>query len=177
LHMLRSTEEAEAVVMPAPRTPFAVARASSDARLPLTPVEREVFVRCEDAAAKGLPAPSIEALSQVIGATGVATVPGIMKRLEAKGYITREIYQRSRMICIVGTGKCTAPPSDRTPHWRIRTDRVPTPAIQSVRERARPIAAMIEAETRLIGKSLTDFLGDLVYIGWHEYQAEKDNGE
>jgi hypothetical protein len=50
-------------------------------------------------------------------------------------------------------------------------------AIQAVRDRAKPVAAMIEAEARLLGKSLTDFLGDLVYIGWHEYQAEKEGAE
>jgi hypothetical protein len=33
---------------------------------------------------------------------------------------------------------------------------------------------MIEAEARLLGKSPADFLGDLVYIGWHGYQAEKE---
>lgn len=144
---------------------------------PLTTVERIVFERCQEAAAKGQPAPSIEDLSQDIGATGVATVPGIMKRLEAKGYITRQIFQRGRIVCISQTGQCTLPPNDQTPHWRLRTDRVPSPTIQGLSERSKPIAAMIEVEARLIGKSLTDFLGDLVYIGWHEYRAEKDDIE
>lgn len=144
---------------------------------PLSPVERIVFDKCQEAAANGLPAPSIENLSQDIGATGVATVPGIMKRLEDKGYITRQIFQRGRIVCISQTGQCTLPPRDQTPHWRLRTDRVPSPTIQGLRERSKPIAAMIEAEARLLGKSLTDFLGDLVYIGWHEYQAEKECGE
>jgi hypothetical protein len=33
---------------------------------------------------------------------------------------------------------------------------------------------MIEAEARMSGKSHSEFLADLVYIGWHEYQAEKE---
>jgi SOS-response transcriptional repressor LexA len=152
----------------APKTPFEVYRSSS-----LSPIERDVLLLCEEAARHGQPAPSIEELTCAIGATGVSTVPGIMKRLEAKGYITRQIFQRGRTICITSTGQCTLPPHDRTPHWRTRTEQVPTPAIQAVREKVKPVAAMIEAEARLLGKSLSDFLGDLVYIGWAEYAAEK----
>lgn len=144
---------------------------------PLTTVERIVLERCESAAIEGMPAPSIEELSRAIGATGVSTVPGVMKRLEAKGYITRQIFQRGRIVCIASTGQCTLPPHDQSPHWRFRTDQPPTPAIQSFRERAKPVSAMIEAEARLTGKALSDFLADLVYIGWHEYQAEKEAGE
>lgn len=142
-------------------------------QVPLTTVEQRVYDQCREAAAKGLPAPSIEELTAEIGASGVSTVPGIMKRLEAKGYITRQIFQRGRIVCISATGQCTLPPRDQTPHWRVRTERVPSPAIQSVRERNKPISAMIEAEARQLGKHPADFLADLVYIGWHEYQAEK----
>lgn len=155
----------------APRTAFDVRHAFC---APLTPIEQTVLDRCREAAAAGSLAPSIEELTAAIGAAGVSTVPGIMNRLEAKGYITRKIYQRGRVICISETGQCTLPPNDQTPHWRFRTDRVPSPAIQSFRDKAKPVSAMIEAEARLLGKSLTDFLSDLVYIGWHEYQAEKE---
>lgn len=144
---------------------------------PLTPIERTVLQHCERAAVAGEPAPSIEQLTQAIGATGVSTVPGIMKRLEAKGHITRQIYQRGRTVCIVSTGDCTAPPNDLTPHWRVRTDRIPAPAIQLVREKVPSVAAQIEREAREANRPLSDFLADLVYIGWAEYRAEKDRGE
>lgn len=156
------------------KQPFEIMREMAS---PLSPIEREVLSRCHQAAEAGEPAPSIEELTEAIGATGVSTVPGIMKRLEAKGYISRTIYQRGRQICITATGQCTAPPPNLSPHWRTRTETVPTPAIQAVRERAKPIAAMIEAEARLTGKHFNDLLADLVYIGWHEYQAEKERGE
>jgi hypothetical protein len=141
---------------------------------PLSPIEQAVLGVCEKAAAEGRELDSIEDMRMELGALSYSTVPGVMKRLEEKGYITRQIFQRGRLVCITSTGQCTAPPRDQTPHWRVRTDRVQTPAIQSVRERSKPIAAMIEAEARLLGKSLSDFLGDLVYIGWSEYQAEKE---
>lgn len=153
-----------------PKSPFDVARASRSA---LTPIEFEVFARCEEAASQGLPAPSIEELTTAIGVNGAATVPGIMKRLEGKGYITRKIFQRGRQVCITATGQCTVPPSNQSPHWRLRTDPVPAPAIQSIRERSQPLAAMIEAAARKLGKQPNAFLCDLVYIGWHQYDQEQ----
>jgi hypothetical protein len=139
----------------------------------LTAVEQAVFDICLRAAREGRELDSIEDMRTELGALSYSTIPGIMKRLEAKGYITRQIFQRGRIVCIASTGQCTMPPHDQTPHWRVRTDRVATPAIQQVRERSKPISSMIEAEARLLGKSPADFLADLVYIGWHEYVAEK----
>jgi hypothetical protein len=144
---------------------------------PLTPIEQRVFDCYQRAARLGAPAPSTEEMTEMIGALSDSTIPGITRRIEEKGYITRQIFQRGRVICIAETGHCTAPPNDTSPHWRLRADRVPTPAIQAVRQRSMPLAAMIEAEARLTGRSLTDFLADLVYIGWHEYAAEKERGE
>jgi hypothetical protein len=161
--------------MAAPKLHFEVAR--DIARPALTPIERQVFERCHRAAAAGLPAPSTEDLTAAIGASGFSTVPGILKRLEAKGYITREIYQRGRVVCITATGQCTMPPNDQTPHWRQRPDRIPSPTIQPVREKAPDVAAMIEREARLNNRPLAAFLADLAYIGWHEYRAEQERGE
>lgn len=158
----------------APKTPFDVRRAAREA---LTPIELRVLDICDRAAREGRELDSIEDMRMALGALSYSTVPGIMKRLEAKGYISRTVYQRGRQVCITATGKCTAAPNNLAPHWRFRTDNAPVPAIQAFRERAKPIAAMIETEARLMGKSLTDFLGDLVYIGWHEYHAEKEAEE
>jgi hypothetical protein len=107
-----------------------------------------------------------------IGATGVATVPGIMKRLEEKGYITRTIYQKGRVVCV--NGVCTAAPKNLAPHWRVRTDRVPAPAIQAVQQRAKPLASMIEAKARSLGKPLHEFLMDCVYVGFHQITQDAE---
>lgn len=156
------------------KQPFEIRREIAN---PLSPIEREVLRFCERAAAEQRPLDSIEEITQAIGATGVSTVPGIMKRLEAKGYIRRTIYQRGRQVEVLATGQKSAPPPCLSPHWRTRVETVPTPAIQAVRERSKSIAAMIEAEARMTGKHFNDLLADLVYIGWHEYQAEKERGE
>lgn len=162
-------------MMASPQTPFDMMRSAATA--PLSPIERTVLKHCERAASAGEPAPSIEQLSAIIGANGVSTVPGIMKRLEAKGYISRTIYQRGRVVCISATGQCTAPPPSLAPHWRTRSEQVPSPAIQSVRDKCKSVSAMIEAEARQRGCSLAALLADLTYIGWHQYIAEKETGE
>jgi len=157
--------------MAAPRTASDVRRA---ANAPLTTIEGIALECIRQIASEGRRATRDE-ICAAIGSDNYegGTVPGVLNRLEAKGYITRDIYQRGMRLCIVSTGQCTAPPRDTSPHWRLRTESVPTPTIQAVRERNKPIAAMIEAEARQMGKHPADFLADLVYIGWHEYQAEK----
>jgi hypothetical protein len=116
---------------------------------------------------------SIEEIMVMFGFNSYSTVPGIMRRLEVKGFIKRNIFQRGRQVCIVETGECTAAPPCTAPHWRQRTETTPTPAIQQIRERV-PMAAEIEMEARRLGKHVTEFLADLVYIGWHEYRAEQE---
>lgn len=140
---------------------------------PLTAVESIALECLKQIASEGRTATQPELCAATGAGYQTGTVPAILNRLEKKGYITRQVFQRGMIVHIVATGQTTRAPNDQTPHWRLRTDRVPAPAIQHFRERAKPVAAMIEAEARLLGKSLTDFLSDLVYIGWHEYQAEK----
>lgn len=160
--------------MAVPKRPFDVAR---NVAARLSPIEREVLRLCERAAAEGRLLESIEEMRHGLGALSYSTVPGIMKRLEAKGYISRKVFQRGRQVCITATGQCTAPPSNTAPHWRFRVETPPTPAIQAVRERARSMAELIESEARQLGKPLSVFLADLVYIGWHGYKAEKEQDE
>lgn len=157
--------------MAAPRTFAEVRRRANE---PLTAIERAVFERCRAAAKAGEPAPSIEELTEAIGANGVSTVPGIMKRLEDKGYITRTIYQKGRQVCIAATGECTAQPRDTTPHWRFRTENPPAPAIHHLAQRNKPLAQMIEAKARELGKPIHEFLMDCVYVGFHEIAAEEE---
>lgn len=157
--------------MPAPSTAFAVRQEVNS----LTPVERTALEWCKRAAANGEQLTRAD-VCRAIGSNNHegGTSAGVLNRLEAKGHIKRTAYQRGVQVCITATGQCTALPRNTAPHWRQRTEMVPTPAIQAIRERSKPIAAMIEAEARMSGKSHSEFLADLVYIGWHEYQAEKE---
>ena len=143
----------------------------------LTSIERDVLEICWRAAAENRVLDSQEDIAEVMGFQSPSSAADVMRRLETKGYIRRQLYQRGRQVCIVATGQCTAPPSNTAPHWRLRTERVQAPAIQQVRSRMPEASVLIEHEARRLGKHMTDFLADLVYIGWHQYAAEKERGE
>ena len=149
-------------------TPRSLAEVRRRANEPLTAIEKHVYELCVVAANEGRELEPTDAIMERVGATGVATIPGVLKRLEAKGYITRTIYQKGRRVCITASGKCTLPPRNTAPHWRQRKETVPAPAIHHVRERAKPLAHMIEAKARSFGKPLHEFLMDCVYVGFHE---------
>jgi hypothetical protein len=156
-------------MMAAPRTAFEVART---ANVPLTPIERRVFeICCADAAAGRMLTPNDE-IAERIGATGAGTVPGILARIEAKGFIIREIYQRGRKVCIAATGQCTAPPECQVIHWRKIADRAPTPAIHQIRQHDMNLAQWIETEARRTGRNHLEFLEELVRRGVQDYRAD-----
>lgn len=118
---------------------------------------------------------------ELCAATGVTyqagTLPAILARLVKKGYVIRKSYQRGLHLGLVlgdGSVLWTAEPRDKTPHWRYRTEAVPTPAIQSVREKLQTTTMQIEADAQKLGKSLADHLADLVYIGHHAFRAEQE---
>jgi hypothetical protein len=140
----------------------------------LTQIERDVLAICRRAAVEQRELEPTEVIMARLGLSGYGTVPGVLKRLEAKGLISRSIYQRGRQVCIVETGQCTAPPSNTAPHWRLREENVPTPAIQQVRQKMPQASVLIEQEARRLGKHMSDFLADLVYIGWHEYDQRRE---
>ena len=107
--------------------------------------------------------------------TNGGTVAGVVNRLVSKGYVERigGPLQKAMWLRIVSTGQVTAEPRDKTPHWRFRTDRVPAPAIQRVAQYAKPLAERIEAKARALGKPLSEFLMDCVYVGFHHISEEE----
>lgn len=139
----------------------------------LTERERIVFEALNAAAEASLPAPKHDELNDLIGCTSTSTSPTIVGRLVDKGLIEREVFQRTRRICIVATGKCTAMPMSSAPHWRDRPKDVPTPSIAAVRERRPDIAAQIFTQAAKMGKPAVEYLADLVYVGW---MVEMDRG-
>lgn len=103
-----------------------------------------------------------------------STATGIVNRLIEKGYLERigGPLQKAMWLRIVATGEITAEPRDKTPHWRFRTERVQSPAIQRITERAKPLADRIEAKARAMGKPLSEFLMDCVYVGFLSIEEE-----
>jgi hypothetical protein len=143
---------------------------------PLTTVERYALEHCVDQARSGRPVTQMT-ISAAIGSHNVAgsTAAGVLNRLEAKGYITRQAFQRGVQVCIVESGLCTAPPPCTVPHWRAITERVPTPAIHHLRQRDMTAAQWIETEARRIGRDHLDFLQELVRRGMQDYKADQES--
>lgn len=140
----------------------------------LTAIESVALRKLEQIAREGRQATQNE-VAEALGASPLTgTVPGVFNRLQAKGYITRRYYQRGLEITIVESGLTTAPPADRSPHWRNRTEPVPAPAIQSVKQRDMTLSFRMEQEARALGKPFAEFLTDLVYIGFHGFMQERE---
>jgi len=154
------------------RNPFEIMR---DLASPLSPIERTVLGYIERAAAQGVILDENSVIAEDLGVQSTSSVSDVLRRLENKGIISRKLYQRGRQVCITATGECTAEPSNLTPHWRFRADSVPAPSVSEIKQRMPKTATTMEAEARLLGKSLNEFLCDLVYCGWHDYQARKDD--
>lgn len=147
-------------------------RIRREIREALTATESICFEAIKQIISEGRKA-TIAELSAAVGSDNVygGTVPGIIARLEAKGYITRETYQRGMRVCI--GDQCSAMPDNTAPHWRDRTRAVPIPAIQAVRQREPELAVLIEKAARAEGKFLNDFLADCTFNGFRLYQDMK----
>lgn len=165
-------------MMAAPSNAFEVRR--DIGRPALTVIERIALECLKQIAREGREATQ-EEIRAGIGSDNQcgSTATSVINRLVAKGYVARIglPLQKAMWLRICETGEATAEPRDKTTHHRYRTDRVPAPAIQPVREKMPDIAAMIEREARRSNRPLAAFLADLVYIGWHEYRAEQELGE
>lgn len=104
-----------------------------------------------------------------------STATKIINGLVAKGYIEHVMghpLQRGIWVKIIATGQTTREPNCTVPHWRYRKDSVPTPAIQSVRQRSKTLADMIEAKAKQLQTPLSEYLMHCVYVGHLAIEAE-----
>ena len=91
----------------------------------LTPLQKEVALYAEltRCAELGLACPTADACAAIIGEDdggSISTTVLVMHRLEKQGLIHVERYQRSRVVTIIASGKRTAEPANKAPHWRDR---------------------------------------------------------
>lgn len=143
---------------------------------PLTDRESRCYEGLKQIASEGRRATQPE-LCAVVGCDyQTGTLPAIVNELVKKGYIERigGRLQKGIWIRIVATGQETAQPPNITPHWRLRTESAPAPTIQALAERSKPLAQMIEAKARTLGKPLHEFLIDCVYAGFHAIDGDEE---
>lgn len=85
--------------------------------------ERAVLAFIERAALQERELEPNDEIAHRLDCTGSGTVRGIMVRLERKGYIATESFQRGRRVLAKRLGKWTASPKCTVPHWREIYDR------------------------------------------------------
>jgi hypothetical protein len=129
------------------------------------------------AADEAKPCPTADDILWILGHAGfeyisVASTVNILQRLEARGLIEVERWQRSRRVKIVATGQYTADPENKTPHWRLDPPKgVPTPSPAEIRAREPAIAEQIFRRASQEGLSSSEYLSRLVWIGWQQMEA------
>lgn len=145
---------------------------------PLSAVEKTALEFCAARAKEGKPVTRAE-IAVAIGSQNLwgGTAPGVLNRLEQKGYITRTYYQRGVQVCIAETGECTAPPACRATHWRHRDEPVQTPPVHQLKQRRPHATRIIEQEATKAGISMHDFLQDLVFNGLELWLEKREDEE
>lgn len=135
--------------------------------------ERKVLDALTAAADAGAKCPTQDELAELIGVEAVSTTVGIVNRLERKGLIKVERYQRERRVMIVATGNMTAPAANPVTHWRRRALKVPSPTLGHIRHRKPDVAAQIIVAARREGMEVQEFLACLVWAGFERYQTQQ----
>jgi hypothetical protein len=99
-----------------------------------------------------------------------STQTGVCRALERRGLIQTRIYQRGRQFIVTATGKESAEPANKTPHWRTvpRPAKLPGVALASIQARRPDLAGEIIAAARSEGLSVQDFLLELLWTGWQD---------
>lgn len=130
--------------------------------------EREVLACIAEAAEAGRVAPTGDELQERCGCESISTTVHLVQRLERKGLIRVERYQRTRRITILSTGKATAPVVNKTPHWRTkkRPGRLPSSSLHALKTRDPDMTMAIIKAARREGMALDDFIAELVWTGW-----------
>jgi len=139
----------------------------------LTEMERETLAMIAEATEAGRQAPTADDIQERTGCNSISTTVNLVRRLELRGLIEVERFQRTRRITLVSTGKRTAAVVNQTPHWRSspRTRSAPSVPLSYVQQRKPDLAREMIVAARREGLSVQDFLGELVWAGWRARAA------
>lgn len=126
-----------------------------------------------EAADSGSPAPTCDELVERCGCNAVSTTADLVKRLERRGLIRVERYQRSRRIYVLATGKATAEVMNKRPHWRTmpRPASLPSVASTYIQQRKPDLARDIIVAARHEGMNVQEMILELIWIGWQARAA------
>lgn len=141
----------------------------------LTERERIVFDAMNAAAEACLPAPKHDELNELIGCTSTSSSPTIVRRLEEKGLIQVERFQRTRQVCIVATGKCTAIPMGSHAHHVARGigKDTPVPSPQTMKAREPDLFRAIAVDAGAHNVPLVEFMQDMMAFGYRKWKEAR----
>lgn len=135
--------------------------------------ERTILAALTRAADAGATCPKNEDLDELIHCSSSSAASAIVKRLENWGLIRVERWQKERRVTIVETGKSTAEVRNKAVHWRHRPATIPSPAALRVRKRDPEVFLDMERAAKAERRDMSDFLGDLVWMGWEVYRDDR----
>lgn len=129
--------------------------------------EAIVFDALDHAAQQGLPCPTTTELSFRLGYSEGGAVVAVMKRLEKRGLIEVERYQRERRVKILETGMQTAPVRNPAPHWRDRPrPSSPGPSLSALRQRDPGLTQRMIVTARHEGMAFDEFVARMAAFGF-----------
>ena len=137
------------------------------------PWEAMVYRSLSRAAENGERCPTSIEIATMLDCSPGGTAAGIVKRLERRGLISVERYQRERRVTIVATGKSTAQVKTPAPHWRTRPRPASMPSVSPTyltAKRASMGAAIVMAAQQE-GMSVQEFIAELAWAGWLQREA------
>jgi len=145
----------------------------------LPEMERETLALITEATEAGRSAPTADDIQERTGCNSISTTVHLVRRLERRGLILVERFQRTRRITVLSTGKRTAAVSNQTPHWRSssRPRAAPSVPISYVQARKPDLAREMIVAARREGLSVQDFLGALVWAGWRARLKAMEEGK
>lgn len=141
----------------------------------LTERERIVFDAMNAAAEACLPAPRNDDLMAMLGCSSDSTPPHTVRSLEAKGLIQVERFQRTRQVCIVATGKCTAIPMGSHAHHVARGigKDTPVPSPQTMKAREPDLFRAIAVDAGAHNVPLVEFMQDMMAYGYRKWKEAR----
>lgn len=129
------------------------------------PWEHMVYWAHVRAAQIGDAAPLRIDLAARIGCESETGITGIEQRMERRGWIKVERFQRERRVEIVATGEKTREPKNKAPHWRQRPEHG-CESVALLQRRKPELHRDLLLAARRERKSLAALLVEVIALGW-----------
>jgi DNA-binding MarR family transcriptional regulator len=129
------------------------------------PWEHMIYWAHVKSAEKGERANTVDEMCAHLGCSDGGTMTAIEQRMERKGWIVVERFQRWRRVTIVATGKKTKQAPNPVPHWRHRPEHQMEPVALLRLHHPEAFQEML-IQARRERRSLAAYLADFLAESW-----------